>query len=38
MINDSLGAAPDAQLAQSLPGQVREAVTYGRPVAQAPTI
>jgi uncharacterized peroxidase-related enzyme len=32
-INDSLGAQPDAQLAQSLPQQVREAVTYGRPVA-----
>jgi hypothetical protein len=35
-INDSLGAQPDAELAQSLPQQVREAVTYGRPVAQAP--
>jgi uncharacterized peroxidase-related enzyme len=35
-INDSLGAQPDAQLAQSLPSEVREAVTYGRPVAQAP--
>ena len=35
-INDSLGAQPDTQLAQSLPPQVREAVTYGRPVAQAP--
>ena len=34
-INDSLGAQPDAQLAQSLPREVREAVTYGRPVAQA---
>jgi uncharacterized peroxidase-related enzyme len=34
-INDSLGAQPDAQLAQSLPPEVREAVTYGRPVAQA---
>jgi alkylhydroperoxidase family enzyme len=32
-INDSLGAEPDAQLAQSLPPEVREAVTYGRPVA-----
>jgi uncharacterized peroxidase-related enzyme len=31
-INDSLGAQPDAQLARSLPQQVREAVTYGRPV------
>ena len=35
-INDSLGAQPDAELAQSLPREVREAVTYGRPVAQAP--
>jgi uncharacterized peroxidase-related enzyme len=32
-INDSLGAQPDAPLAQSLPPQVRDAVTYGRPVA-----
>ena len=32
-INDALGAQPDAQLAQSLPPEVREAVTYGRPVA-----
>jgi uncharacterized peroxidase-related enzyme len=32
-INDSLGAQPDAQLAQFLPQQVRAAVTYGRPVA-----
>jgi len=32
-INDSLGAQPDAQLAQSLPQEVREAVTYGRPPA-----
>ena len=32
-INDSLGAQPDAQLARSLPRDVREAVTYGRPVA-----
>ncbi len=36
-INDSLGAQPDAQLAQSLPREVRQAVTYGRPAAQAPT-
>jgi uncharacterized peroxidase-related enzyme len=35
-VNDSLGAQPDAQLAQSLPSEVRQAVTYGRPVAQAP--
>ena len=37
-INDSLGAQPDAQLAQSLPRAVREAVTYGRPVAQPPAV
>jgi uncharacterized peroxidase-related enzyme len=30
-INDSLGAQPDSQLARSLPREVREAVTYGRP-------
>jgi uncharacterized peroxidase-related enzyme len=35
-INDALGAQPDTQLAQSLPPQVREAVTYGRPAAPAP--
>ena len=33
-INDSLGAQPDAQLARSLPEEVREAVTYGRPPSQ----
>jgi uncharacterized peroxidase-related enzyme len=37
-INDSLGAQPDQQLAVSLPREVREAVTYGRPVDQAPTV
>ncbi|MGH3154789.1 MAG: carboxymuconolactone decarboxylase family protein [Streptosporangiaceae bacterium] len=37
-INDALGAQPDAQLTQSLPREVREAVTYGRPVAQAPAV
>jgi uncharacterized peroxidase-related enzyme len=31
-INDALGAQPDAQLAKSLPCEVSEAVTYGRPV------
>jgi uncharacterized peroxidase-related enzyme len=34
-VNDALGAQPDAQLAQSLPPEVRDAVTYGRPAAQA---
>jgi len=32
-VNDALGAQPDAPLAQALPAEVREAVTYGRPVA-----
>jgi uncharacterized peroxidase-related enzyme len=32
-INDALGAQPDAQLAESLPPEVREAVAFGRPVA-----
>jgi uncharacterized peroxidase-related enzyme len=32
-INDALGAQPDAQLAGSLPEEVREAVTFGRPAA-----
>ncbi len=32
-INDALGAQPDAQLALSVPQEVREAVTYGRPAA-----
>ena len=31
-INDALGAQPDAQLTQSLPQEVRNAVTYGRPI------
>jgi len=29
-VNDSLGAAPDVQLAEEAPRAVREAVTYGR--------
>jgi alkylhydroperoxidase family enzyme len=37
-INDSLGAQPGAELAQSPPPDVREAVTYGRPVSQAPAV
>jgi uncharacterized peroxidase-related enzyme len=32
-VNDSLGAQPDAELARSLPREVRAAVSYGRPVA-----
>jgi uncharacterized peroxidase-related enzyme len=29
-VNDALGAAPDAQLVESLPSEVSQAVTYGR--------
>jgi uncharacterized peroxidase-related enzyme len=32
-INDALGAQPNAQLGRSVPPEVREAVTFGRPVA-----
>jgi uncharacterized peroxidase-related enzyme len=32
-VNDSLGAQPDAELAGSVPEEVRQAVTYGRPAA-----
>jgi len=35
-VNDALGAQPDAQLAQSLPSEVRTAVTFGRPVGARP--
>jgi uncharacterized peroxidase-related enzyme len=35
--NDSLGAQPDPQLAQSVPAEVRQAVTYGRSVATLST-
>jgi uncharacterized peroxidase-related enzyme len=34
-VNDALGCQPEAQLARSLPPEVRDAVTYGRPAAQA---
>jgi uncharacterized peroxidase-related enzyme len=34
-INDALGAQPDAQLAESLPREVRDAVTWGRLPAEA---
>jgi uncharacterized peroxidase-related enzyme len=33
MVNDALGALPDAQLIESLPPEVVAAVTYGRPGA-----
>jgi uncharacterized peroxidase-related enzyme len=36
-INDALGARPDTQLVQSLPGEVIDAVTYGRsPTSKEP--
>ena len=33
-VNDALGALPDRALAESVPDQVRAAVTFGRPVAR----
>jgi uncharacterized peroxidase-related enzyme len=33
IINDSLGAQPDPQLVESLPKEVVDAVTYGRPAS-----
>ncbi len=33
-VNDALGAAPDAELAERAPASVRAAVTYGRPPAR----
>jgi len=36
-VNDSLGALPDRQLADSVPTPVRDAVTFGRPVAETPS-
>jgi alkylhydroperoxidase family enzyme len=32
-VNDALGARPDRQLGAEAPGEVREAVTFGRPIA-----
>lgn len=37
-VNAALGAEPDRQLAERVPGAVREAVDYGRPVAVAPSV
>ena len=34
-VNDALGCQPETQLAESLPREVRDAVTYGRPPAPA---
>jgi alkylhydroperoxidase family enzyme len=36
-VNDALGARPDGELAGAAPEGVRTAVTYGRPVADAPS-
>ena len=36
-VNDALGAVPDKQVADAAPGQVRAAVTYGRPPASVPS-
>jgi uncharacterized peroxidase-related enzyme len=35
-INDAVGTRPDHDLAASVPAPVRDAVTFGRPVAPAP--
>jgi uncharacterized peroxidase-related enzyme len=35
-VNDALGVRPDAEIAARAPAAVREAVTFGRPVAGAP--
>lgn len=37
MVNDALGAAPDQQLAASVPEPLRKAVTYGRAVSTDPS-
>jgi hypothetical protein len=33
-VNDALGAQPDAELAATVPTEVRDAVTWGRPPAR----
>lgn len=35
-VNDALGVHPDWQVAQAAPPEVREAVTWGRPIAAQP--
>jgi uncharacterized peroxidase-related enzyme len=37
-VNDALGALPDRQLADAVPTPVRDAVTFGRPVAETPSL
>ena len=36
-VNDALGAAPDAQVAEAAPDVLREAVTFGRPPDRVPS-
>ena len=36
-VNDALGAAPDAQVAEAAPEAVRQAVTFGRPPDRVPS-
>jgi hypothetical protein len=35
IVNDALGARPDAELLATVPASVRDAVTYGRPATGA---
>jgi uncharacterized peroxidase-related enzyme len=37
-VNDALGAQPDRQLADAAPTPVRDAVTFGRPASETPSI
>jgi uncharacterized peroxidase-related enzyme len=37
-VNDALGAQPDRQLADAVPAPVREAVTFGRPASETPSM
>ena len=37
-VNDALGAQPDRQLADAVPVAVRDAVTFGRPAAETPSL
>lgn len=36
-VNDALGVEPDLQLAESVPAEIRAAVSYGRPPAAEPS-
>jgi uncharacterized peroxidase-related enzyme len=37
-VNDALGALPDRQLADEAPAPVRDAVSFGRPASETPSI